>query len=133
MSVKCETNTDDWVANQGRLVFTWGLPATLMVITGLIQPAPWLIGVVWASALSWMGFACLINARQCGRMHCFFSGPFFLLGAIMALATAMQWIEAMTFNTLGVFLLIGTPLFCVLPEVFWGTYKDKPGQKKSEP
>ena len=35
----------------------------------------------------------------------------------------MQWIHWLTLNGLGLFLLIGTPLVCVLPEMFWGTYK----------
>ncbi|WP_157152559.1 hypothetical protein [Cellvibrio sp. BR] len=89
----------------------------------MMQLAPWMTGSIWAIALSWMGYACLRNARQCGRMHCFFSGPFFLGSAMLALGIGMQWIQWLTFNGLGLFLLIGTPLVCVLPEMFWGTYK----------
>lgn len=33
---------------------------------------------VWALALAWMGGACLLNARRCGRVHCRFTGPFLL-------------------------------------------------------
>jgi len=29
-----------------------------------------------------MGGACLVNAVRCGRLHCYVTGPFFLLGAI---------------------------------------------------
>jgi len=28
-----------------------------------------------------MGTACLINARRCGRVHCCFTGPYFLVMA----------------------------------------------------
>jgi len=29
-----------------------------------------------------MGVTCLANAARCGRIDCFFTGPFFTLGAI---------------------------------------------------
>ena len=41
-------------------------------------------------ALAWMGAACLANARRCGRMHCFFTGPFFLAMAALALAVGLD-------------------------------------------
>jgi len=97
----------------------------MMLVTWLMQLAPLLTGILWMGALSWMGVACLRNARQCGRMHCFFSAPYFLFFSVLALITGMQWTQVLSFNGLGLFLLIGTPLVCVLPEVFWGTYKAK--------
>jgi hypothetical protein len=88
-----------------------------------MQLPPLVTGVIWFGALSWMGFACLRNARQCGRMHCFFSGPYFLFSAVLALVVGMQWIQDLSFHGLGIFLLIGMPLVSVFPEVIWGTYK----------
>ncbi len=123
MLEKYEPSTHDWVANKSRFFAAWGLPTVIMLITWLMQLTPLLTGILWMGALSWMGVACLRNARQCGRMHCFFSGPYFLLSAVLALATGMQWIQILSFNELGLFLLIGTLLVCVLPEVFWGRYK----------
>jgi len=32
-----------------------------------------------------MGIACLFNAKECKRIHCFYTGPFFILMAIVAL------------------------------------------------
>ena len=123
MSEKCETGPQDWVANKGRFILIWVLPATIMMITNAIDLVPLITGIIWSIALSWMGLSCLRNARQCGRMHCFFSGPFFLGAAVFALVTGLQWVQWLTFKGLGIILLIGTPLVCVLPEVFWGTYK----------
>ena len=37
--------------------------------------------VLWATSLAIMGVACLVNASRCGRVHCRFTGPFFILGA----------------------------------------------------
>ena len=34
--------------------------------------------IAWSVALVWMGSACLMNARRCGRTHCRFTGPFYL-------------------------------------------------------
>ena len=36
MSEKCETGPHDWVANKGRFILTWVLPAILIVITGMM-------------------------------------------------------------------------------------------------
>jgi hypothetical protein len=32
-----------------------------------------------------MGTLCLLNASRCGRIHCYFTGPFFILGAVTSL------------------------------------------------
>jgi hypothetical protein len=100
MSEKYEASTNDWVANKSRFFAAWGSPTVIMLVTWLMQLTPQLTGILWMSALSWMGIACLRNARQCGRMHCFFSGPYFLLSAVLALATGMQWIQILSFNEL---------------------------------
>lgn len=35
--------------------------------------------VIWIVALTWMGTACILNARRCGRTHCRYTGPYYLL------------------------------------------------------
>lgn len=125
MTISCKTRSNDWVANKARFAATWGLPAGILVISGLTSLPLGVIGVIWMLALGWMGIACLRNARACGRMHCYFSGPFFLGSALLAFGIGMQWMQTLSFNGLGLLLLIGTPLVGVLPEVFWGTYKAK--------
>jgi hypothetical protein len=37
-----------------------------------------------------MGIACLINARRCGRLHCFVTGPLFLAGAVATVLDAFE-------------------------------------------
>src|SRR5437763_17075122 len=46
---------------------------------------PGLRTALWAASLAVMGVACLINASRCGRVHCRFTGPFFILGALTSL------------------------------------------------
>src|SRR5438876_7028359 len=38
-----------------------------------------------AASLAVIGVACLINASRCSRVHCRFTGPFFILGALTSL------------------------------------------------
>jgi hypothetical protein len=39
-----------------------------------------------------MGAACLLNARRCGRKHCFYTGPFFLLMTVPVLLHGYGWV-----------------------------------------
>jgi hypothetical protein len=71
----------------------WGLPGALVVI-----------GIAWGAARAWLwgpslsiaGSACVANASRCGRLHCFVTGPVFLLGAFATLldgagVVAIDW------------------------------------------
>src|SRR2546421_2620487 len=47
--------------------------------------SPGLKTVLWTLSLGFMGTICLLNASRCGRIHCYFTGPFFILGAVTSL------------------------------------------------
>ncbi len=36
------------------------------------------------------GLACIVNARRCGRRHCLFTGPLYLLGALASLLNGLR-------------------------------------------
>jgi hypothetical protein len=74
----------DWVSNSRIYTALWGLPTWALVV-GIFLPPP-MRTVVWAVALIWKGVACIANARQRGRTHCYFTGPFFLIMALLVLA-----------------------------------------------
>lgn len=114
----------DFVANKKTYFLAWGAPVLILLLSWPIAMSPWLQGLVWATALAWMGGACLWNARRCGRWHCFFTGPFFLLDAIASLAIGFAWVLPgwLDFTTLGLILLIGTPVLHVVPDALGGTY-----------
>jgi hypothetical protein len=59
----------------------WRIPWVL-IAAGLIWPGP--RGLVWTSALAWIGSACMANALRCGRVHCSIMGPLFLVLALVA-------------------------------------------------
>src|SRR5712691_6250159 len=49
-----------------------------------------LVGFFWAEGRAWiwipaflvMGGGCLANATRCGRLHCYFTGPLYILAAL---------------------------------------------------
>jgi len=47
----------------------------------LLEPA--LRVVIWSAALTWMGAACIANARRCGRTRCRFTGSYLLMAALV--------------------------------------------------
>ena len=63
----------------------WGVPTVLLAAGFLLDGArPWL----WTPAFVVAGTACLANASRCRRLHCFITGPLFLLCAVATLLTA---------------------------------------------
>lgn len=63
----------DLSASIGSFLAVWGAPVLAGLIASLLSPSvAWAAGA-WALALAWMGGACQVNARRCGRLHCFFS------------------------------------------------------------
>ncbi len=113
----------DWVSGAASYVLAWGLPSAAMVAA--IWAAPGLRAVVWAAALVWMGTACLVNARRCGRVHCRFTGPFFL---VMALVVALHGLGAIPLGPrgwawIGIAIALGTAAIWILSERLWGRYR----------
>ena len=51
----------------------------------------WRAGV-WAVCLGVMAAGCLMNALRCGRMHCYFTGPFFILMGLASLSYGFGWL-----------------------------------------
>ena len=122
------TRNPDWLKSAIGQVVGWYLPiAALIGAIGLSHP---LKTMIWVAALTWMGIACLVNAKRCGRTHCFYTGPFFLLIAGLALMHGFQipWLGTEGWRWLGISLAIGTSLLWCLPEHIQGKYL---GMKKN--
>jgi hypothetical protein len=103
----------------------WCLPIGIILLTGQFGGGGWVITAGWTLSLLVMGSACLVNARSCGRMHCYFTGPFFL---VMAVVTLMYGLHLLPLGThgwsyIGDVLLVGGASLCVLPEWVWGKYR----------
>ena len=72
-----------------------------------------------------MGIACTVNALRCGRVHCYLTGPFFLVMAFVALLYGLGILHLGRngWNLLGLIALIGTLALWCLPEMLLGKYR----------
>ena len=96
----------------------WYLPA-IVVLIGLAwhQGRSWL----WLPAFSVMGVACLANAARCGRLHCYVTGPVFLLTALYLLFTVFQIVPLYAGPT--ILIVVGITALSFLVERSLGTYR----------
>lgn len=84
----------DLSARTGSFLAIWLAPIVLAGLVTAFAPSPaWAVPIAWTAAFSWMAGACLLNARRCGRLHCYFSGPILLAGALAALALAIGIVD----------------------------------------
>ena len=107
-------------------VLYW-LPAIAIVASGFEDVSRgWRTGI-WTGALSVMGTACIANAVRCGRMHCYLTGPFFLLMALGAFLYGVGVIPlgANGWNLIGITILIGAIVLSCLPELLFGKYRGR--------
>jgi hypothetical protein len=70
-------STTDWVGNALASILAWWIPKGA-IIAALFAPVP-VRAAVWTIALIWMGTACILNTRRCGRTHCRYTGPYYLV------------------------------------------------------
>src|ERR1044072_3082865 len=69
---------------------------------------------VWTLALAWTGAACLVNAARCGRMHCRYTGPFYL--ALIVPTLVAGWADAST----PVWIALGGLVLSGGKGIWWG-------------
>ncbi|ERV77539.1 hypothetical protein Q058_03425 [Pseudomonas aeruginosa BL04] len=114
----CGPNAHDTASKRSTLILLWFIPA--IVASAALLAADAYMGLLLVAALAFavMGAACAVNAARCGRLHCFVTGPYFLLLALAAVGiylypgwgggSAQIWLLA-TFALL-------SPLLVWLPE-----------------
>lgn len=112
----------DWAGDWLSLAGLWGIPAAVMLVALLFGPD--LRAVAWSAALVWMGGACLVNARRCGRTHCRFTGPFYLLMAaiVVAYASGVLPVGEYGWTILSAATVAGTIVLWWGSERIWGTF-----------
>jgi hypothetical protein len=103
----------------------WGAPVVASSVAGQAYQASLfslpVTGLVWVTAVAWIGTACFINGRSCGRIHCVIDGFAFpilsVLGALNVLSvTSFSW------NLFwGAFVVILTSSFAA--EAVFGKYQ----------
>lgn len=115
----------DLVKNPDTMPLLWGLPAAVMLLTVCCAGGGWVVTITWTLSLLVMGTACLVNARGCGRVHCYFTGPFFLLMAGVSLLHGLHVLLLGPHGWLyiGAALVSGATLLFFVPESVWGRYR----------
>jgi len=114
----------DILSSRWRVFILYWLPAIAIVVAGAPVISSGWRTVVWTVALATMGGACIVNAVRCGRVHCYLTGPFFLLMALVALSYGLGILHlgGNGWNLLGLITLIGAVTLWYLPEMFLGKY-----------
>lgn len=123
MSDRGARERKDWVGSARSWTVAWGLPSAALIVGIALDPSA--RTVIWVVSLAWMGIACVANAARCGRTHCYFTGPFFL---VMALVVALHgaevlWLGPNGWIWIGVTIVIGAyGVLWLLPEYIWGKF-----------
>src|SRR5205823_6488847 len=68
----------------------WGVPAAVLILGSLVSPLPRML--LWTPAFAVAGVACVVNGAHCGRVHCYVTGPLYLLAAIATLLDGMEFV-----------------------------------------
>ncbi len=113
----------DWAGRPVSFLIGWGIPLLAVLATSFLAIPMWAITLVWVAGFAWMGLGCVLNARHCGRRHCFYSGPILLLGA---LAVALVGFGIVPLGRDGFIIVVWSTFALVLltfvPEWIWGKY-----------
>jgi hypothetical protein len=117
-----DLHRNDWVTRPGAGIFWWCLPICIGFVANLFALPTRSLALIWVVLFVWMGTGCILNARRCHRLHCYISGPAFLLGAVALglLAAGLLPIGSRAFSSVvGITLLAA--LLSFVPEI-WKKY-----------
>ena len=105
------------------------LPATAIVVSGGSWFSSGWRTIIWPVALVTMGTACIANALRCGRVHCYLTGPFFLVMAFVTLFYGLGVLPlgGKGWDLIALTILVGGTALCCLPEMFFGKYRKRHG------
>jgi hypothetical protein len=120
-----DRSSRDLLSNRITTTLVYWLPILVLIASGFFEIGlGWRTGI-WTAALTIMGAACVANALRCGRVHCYVTGPFLLVMAIIALLYGLGILRIGRdgWNALGLIVLIGFVVTYWLPERLFGRYR----------
>jgi peptidoglycan/LPS O-acetylase OafA/YrhL len=91
----------------------------------------------WTFAFTVGGLGCVINARRCGRVHCLYTGPLYLLAALACLLYGLRILPLGHHGwdlILGVTVTVTVLSCCVLEKLigkYTGTASTSPGTRRA--
>jgi hypothetical protein len=112
----------DWLGSTRANALAWWIPQGALV-AALFVPVPFR-AAVWVVALAWMGTACILNARRCGRTHCRYTAPYYLgmIAPVLLLAAGVVSARSFGWLILGVLILAGSKIIWWATERAWGKF-----------
>ena len=114
MSTDTDASTRDWLRSPRASLLAWWVPHAA-IVASLLAPVP-VRAAIWIVALIWMGLACILNAKGCGRTHCRYTGPFYLVMIVpVFLLAGISSVGFLGWLFLGVFILAGGKI------IWWAT------------
>jgi hypothetical protein len=115
----------DLLGSRRSALTLFALPTAAVLFSGFFDVVPAWRTAIWVAALGTMGVGCAINAARCGRTHCYFTGPFFLVMAIVALLFGIGIVPLGRFgwSTISAIVLIGAVALCCISESLLGKYR----------
>jgi hypothetical protein len=114
----------DWLRSPHTSLLAWWIPQAA-ILAGLFAPVA-VRTAIWVIALIWMGTACILNAKRCGRTHCRFTGPYYLAMIIPVLALGLGVISLglSAWVVLGVVIILGGKTIWWTTERAWGKFSE---------
>jgi hypothetical protein len=100
----------------------WLIPLAAL-FAGLLAPMA-ARTTVWIIALLWMGTSCILNARQCGRTHCRYTGPYYLamIAPVALMGSRLIPSGFYAWLALGAIILLGSKILWWATERAWGKF-----------
>lgn len=119
--------TKDLLFSRRTTVLAYGIPTTATVLVGSLGGSESLLTAVWALGFMVMGVVCVVNAMRCGRIHCYFTGPFLLLIAAASLIHGLGVVSLGPggWQWLGLVAAAGAAALLIVPERLWGRYASR--------
>jgi CDP-diglyceride synthetase len=120
---ECPAPRNDLLGSRWATWLLWIGPWALII--GSSNTANTTHTILWTGCFALSGAACLVNARRCGRRHCFYTGPLFLLAALASLLQGMGILPLGLngWNWILCFAIAGTLLACCGLEAWLGKYR----------
>ena len=103
-------------------LLAWWIPK-VAIGAGLLVSVP-VRAMAWTVALAWMGAACILNAKRCGRTHCRYTGPYYLamIVPVVVLGTGLVSAGPYAWLALACVILLGGRLLWWGTEQAWGKF-----------
>lgn len=112
-------------------LWIWGIPIALAILNkglqdaGLVPSAA--TGAGWIVITWWIGAACFVNGRRCGRVHCQINGIVLPLLGLLSLAKILGFVSLSWSTYSDIFWAVALASF--LPEIFGLKYTRSRGKR----